>query len=177
MKVVVKENKHDAILFFDESRFGTHSKIGHGWFERGRRTAVKITLGYKNFYLYTAVNHISGEHFSLIISNVDTDCMNIFLEQLSAQYLGKKIALIMDGAGWHKSKGLIVPENIEIIYLPPYSPELNPVERLWLHIKSHMLRNKLYESLGELERYLCQFVRSMKIDTVAQICRANYMLN
>ena len=143
----------------------------------GQNNSSKDHIRLKNFYLYTAVNHISGKHFSLIISNVDTDCMNIFLEQLSAQYLGKKIALIMDGAGWHKSKGLIVPENIEIIYLPPYSPELNPVERLWLHIKSHVLRNKLYESLGELEGSLCQFVRSMKVDTVAQICRANYMLN
>ena len=118
----------------------------------GQRAAVKITLGYKNFYLYTALNHMSGEHFSLIISNVDTHCMHIFLEQLSAQYLGKKIALIMDGAGGHKSKGLIVPEHIEIIYLPPDSPELNPLERLWLHIKSPVLRNKLYESLGGIRR-------------------------
>jgi transposase len=83
----------------------------------------------------------------------------------------------MDGAGWHKSKELIAPEHIEIIYLPPYSPELNPLERLWLHIKSPVLRNKLYESLGELESALCQFVRSMKGDTVAQICRANDMIN
>ncbi len=76
--------------------------------------------------------------------------MNVFLEQMS-QYLGTREAvLVMDCASWHKSKNLKVAKNIEIIYLPPYSPELNPVERLWLYIKQNILRNKIYDAIALL---------------------------
>ncbi|KAB2977748.1 IS630 family transposase [Wolbachia endosymbiont of Scaptomyza pallida] len=108
--------------------------IQNGWFKKGIRTQVKVKLGRQNFYLYSAVNPRNGESSS---SNVNTDCMNIFLEQMS-QYLGTREAfLVVDCAGWHRSKGLKIPQNITLIYLPPYSPELNLVERLWQYLKDH----------------------------------------
>jgi len=80
----------------------------------------------------------------LILPIVDTACMNIFLEQM-AEYLGKKKAvLVMDQAAWHKGEMLIIPENIKIIHLPPYSPELNPVEMLLQYIKNQTIKNKIY---------------------------------
>jgi len=72
--------------------------------------------------------------------NVDTACMNVFLEEL-AEEIKEDFILIMDGAGWHKSKNLIVPKNIQIFLLPPYCPELNPVERLWKFIKDNTIKN------------------------------------
>ena len=132
------------MLFFDESRFGTHSKIGCGWFKRNTRPTVKMKLGYKNFYLYSSVDTKDGSSFSLIMPSVNTKAMNVFLAELSQEYSSDKLALIMDGAGWHKSSDLKVPENIKIFFLPPYSPELNPVERLWLYIKQRILSNKIY---------------------------------
>ncbi len=83
--------------------------------------------------------------------------MNIYLRELSATIKGGFI-LIMDGAGWHKSKDLIVPKNIQIILLPPYCPELNPVERLWRYIKDNVIKNKVFETLLELE---IRFVNSL----------------
>ncbi len=130
------------IYFFDESRFGTHSKIGHGWFKKGKRTAVKIKLGFKNFYVYTAAHAKNGNEFSLILPKLNTQCMNIFLDKFSTQTKGETSTIVMDGAAWHKSKGLVVPNNIQILLLPPYSPELNPVERLWLYIKNKLIKNK-----------------------------------
>ncbi len=97
--------------------------IQNGWFKKGIRTQVKVKLGRQNFYLYSAVNSRNGESFSLFVPNVNTDCMSIFLGQMS-QYLGIREAfLVMDCASWHKSKNLKVPKNIDIIYLPPYSPD------------------------------------------------------
>ena len=61
--LAIEENK--KLFFFDESRFGTHSKVGHGWFEKGKRTDVKVQLGFQNFYIYSAVNTISGDSFTL----------------------------------------------------------------------------------------------------------------
>jgi transposase len=97
----------------------------------------------------------SGRNFSLILPNVDTQHMNVFLSELSKEYPEERITLILDGAGWHKSRDLRIPDNIYIFYLPPYSPELNPVERLWLYIKSNILSNKIYEDLSDLELALC----------------------
>ena len=158
----------------DEARFGTHSKLGHGWFPTGLRSSVKVKLGFKNFYVYGAVEPGTGEMFSLTLPKVNTELMNLFLQKMSECYSGEKIVLVMDGAGWHKSKKLIIPENITILHLPPYSPELNPVERLWLHIKSNTIRNKIYDSLDDLENLICNFVKNITTTTVAQICSVNW---
>ncbi len=81
----------------------------------------------------------------------------------------------MDCASWHRSKNLKVPKNIDIIYLPPYSPELNPVERLWLYIKQNILRNKIYDTIALLEGALCKFIASLASSTTKQLCNVSYL--
>jgi transposase len=170
-----KESPDAEVLYFDESRFGTHSKIGHGWFKKGTRTGVEMKLGFKNFYLYSAVSPISGKNTSLIFSSVNTACMTAFLQELSREYCGKKVVLVLDGAGWHRAKALAVPANITLMYLPPYSPELNPVERLWLYIKRNTIRNRIYLTLDELQNSICDFLLSITEAQVASICNASYL--
>ena len=136
---------------------------------------MKKKLGFKNFYLYTAVSPKTGKDFTLIAPNVNTDCMNVFLQQMS-QWLGdQKAIIVLDQAGWHKSKTLLIPKNIMIIYLPPYSPELNPVERLWQYIKDNVLKNRIHESLDTLENDLCNFFNSITTATIRSVCYAPYM--
>jgi hypothetical protein len=118
---IKEKNPNKPILFFDESRFGTKSKNGLAWYEKGSRTPVKIKLGFKNFYLYSSVNSADGDSFTLLMPSVNTDCMNVFLEELSGAKQ-EDFILIIDGAGWHKSKNLIIPKNIQIVLLPPYCP-------------------------------------------------------
>lgn len=134
-----------------------------------------MKIGRENFYLYSAVNPRNGEETSLLAPYVNTDCMNIFLEQMSKNLKAREAFLIMDCASWHKSKGLKTPENITIIYLPPYSPELNPVERFWLYIKQQILRNKVYDTIGLLEDVLCKFIVSLSSDTIRQVCNVPYL--
>jgi transposase len=76
----------------------------------------------------------------------------------------------MDGAGWHRSKNLKIPGNIDIFLLPPYSPELNPVERFWRYLKQNVLHNKLFESLEKIEESLQTFLSSLSNSTIAQLC-------
>jgi transposase len=101
---------------------------------------------------------------------VNTDCFNIYLKELSTQYKDQKIILIVDGAGWHKSKNLEIPKNIELEILPPYCPELNPVEKFWQYIKSHTIKNKVYESLQDLEDEVCFFIKEINENVVRNIC-------
>lgn len=72
--------REKEIYFFDELRFGTHSKLGHGWFKKGIRTLVKVKIGRQNFYLYSAVNSRTCENCNLFAPHVHTDCINILLE-------------------------------------------------------------------------------------------------
>lgn len=105
---------------------------------------------------------------------MNTINMNEYLAQLS-KFLGdKQSILVMDGAGWHKSKGLVIPENIEIVYLPPYSPELNPVEKLWQYIKSYTIRNRIYGTIGQLENVVCEFIRGLNPASIKMTCSSNH---
>lgn len=166
---IQNNNPNKPILYFDESRFGTKTKTGLGWFKKGSRTRVKIKLGFKNFYLYSCANPTNGKNFTLLMPNVDTACMNVFLKELSEE-IKEDFVLIMDGAGWHKSKDLITPKNIQIILLPPYCPELNPVERLWKYIKDNTIKNKVFETLENLEDEVCEFVKNLTDEVVVGIC-------
>jgi transposase len=145
------------VYFFDESRFGTHSKIGYAWFKKRSRTRIPYKLGFKYFYVYSAVS-THGDNFSLIADGVNKEYMQVFLNEF-AKTLTKHIIFVMDNAGWHN--GLKIPENIKIMHLPPYSPELNPVERLWRYLKDNTLKNKVYDTLNELESVVSSFITSI----------------
>lgn len=101
--------------------------------------------------------------------------MNLFLKEFSESRGEKESLIVMDGAGWHKSRDLEVPKNIKIILLPPYSPELNPVERFWQHIKETILKNRLFETIDQLEEKICSFFEKIKRSDVKEICKLNYL--
>lgn len=132
-------------------------------------------MGFANFYLYSAIEPKTGENFTLEIPYVNTNCINVFLEEFAKQYAGDEIILVMDGAGWHKSKNMQVPDNIEIFFLPPYSPELNPVERFWQHIKQNTIKNKVYKTLGLLKEAVVKFLNQITSQEIMNICSANYL--
>ena len=91
-----------------------------------------------------AAEPLSGEGFFLTMPNCDTKCTNIFLEKHSEQYPDDIILLVCDGAAWHKSKALRCPENIQLLSIPPYTPEMNPIEQIWKQIRSMGFRNEIF---------------------------------
>ena len=99
-------------------------------------------------YLFASVNPVTGESSALLASTVNTDLMNAHLKMISKQVRdsggGRHVVLVLDQAGWHIAKALIVPDNITLLHLPPYSPELNPIERLWLYLRNHYLSNRVF---------------------------------
>jgi transposase len=101
--------------------------------------------------------------------------MNVFLEELNKVNNGQKMVIIMDGAGWHKSEKLIIPNDIRTIILPPYSPELNPTEKLWQYIKYHTIKNRIYKTLRELENAVCKFIRTLTPEIIRSVCGVNYV--
>lgn len=118
----------------------------------------------------------NGENFFWFLPWVNTESMNFYLEQLSLAYPNDRLVMIMDQAGWHKSAGLIVPDNIEIIYLPPYSPELNPIERLWKYLKNRHIHNRVFTSLQHMLMHMVEAFQTLRDDTVASLCLCNYLV-
>ena len=92
-----------------------------------------------------------GKAAALIMPICNTAAMNHHLSEISSQVASDAHAVvILDRAGWHRSQGLVVPGNITLLELPPYSPELNPVERIWHYLRSHWLANSVFPSLADI---------------------------
>ena len=134
-----------------------------------------VRPGYKNFYLFAATNPKTGEEFTLQLPSVDTDMMNLYLSHMHEEHPGKRILLVLDCAGWHKAKDLHVPNGIELFYLPPYSPELNPIERLWQWLRRHVCRNRLFGSLNELEEAIVKAWHLVKPELMKTLCNCTYL--
>lgn len=141
------------------------------WAKKGSRpTAVKQTR-YEWLYLYAAVEPASGASVALQAPSVNTGTMNVFLRMLGEELKPDEHAvLIMDQAGWHKSKALTLPENITVLYLPPYSPELNPVERLWADLRSHYLSNRVFEDYAHLLKAGAEAWQQLTPDRLRSVC-------
>ena len=112
-------------------------------------------------YLYGAVSPADGELFALVLPYTNTICMNVFLKELSKAYSDEYILLLVDNAAWHSSRGLQIPENIQLYPLLPYTPELNPIEMIWDEIREKGFRNEIFASLEKVVDRLCDCVCSL----------------
>jgi len=80
LNLLIKSNPEKEVFFFDESRFGTHSNIGHGWFKKGERSRVAVKLGFQSFYIYSAVAPKDGSDYTVLLPYINTESMNLFLQ-------------------------------------------------------------------------------------------------
>ena len=147
------------------------------WTRRGAPRIVIKKDGYKSFYIFSSVCPFSGDDFHLFMPEVNTDMMSIYLRELSKAYTTKTILLIMDQAGWHRSRDLVIPKNIIIAFQPPYSPELNPVERLWKWIRKEAVHNVVYQTTNTLMDSIEKAINELTPQKLAQLCRCNYLLS
>ncbi|MBF0152723.1 MAG: transposase [Magnetococcales bacterium] len=86
--------------------------------------------------------------------HVNSVCMQVFLDEIGGRYPDDRIIMVMDGAGWHKGQSLIPPVNMRILFLPSYSPELNPMEHIWDELREKWFHNNVFASLDALEQHL-----------------------
>jgi hypothetical protein len=126
-------NKYKSfnLYFQDESRFGLFTRVGKMLTAKSVQPICPYQHKFKNTYLFGAFSPITGDSLLLELPYCNTDMFQYFLEQLSEQKLEKLKFIILDNGAFHKAKRLIIPDNIILIFLPPYSPELNPAELVW----------------------------------------------
>ena len=152
------------MMLQDEGRFGRISTPQRCWAPHGIRPSVPSQIVREYTYAYVAVSPHDGTMDSLILPQVSEQAMSIFLREVSNRHPDEFILMVMDGAGWHKAKALCVPENMALIFLPPYSPELNPVEHVWEHIREDGFRNKAFNGIEAVEDQLMQSLEALEKD-------------
>ncbi len=140
----------------DEGRFGRMGEVKACWCPRGVRPIVPKQQVRQYVYAYAAVAPQLGLMTCLILPYANTQMMNLFLAQVSREFVDYFVILQLDKASWHRSNCLTVPENIRLIFQPAYSPELMPVEHLWEDIRENHFYNQAFSSLAQVEDVLCQ---------------------
>jgi len=170
--------KEVPVYFQDAARFGTQGTITRVWARKGSRPRAVRQNGREWLYVLMAVCAATGATSALIMPTLNTAVVNLFLEQFSRELAaGVHAVLIWDGAGFHTGGDLVVPSNVSLIRLPPYSPELNPVENLWHYLRSHHWSNRQYEGYKGLEEEAVRSLRAVRQDgeKLKTICNADYV--
>ena len=156
-------------MFQDEAGFGRINKPKHCWCSAGVRPSVPCHHIREYRYAYGAVEPLTGESFFLVMPTCNTTCMNIFMEQLSARYSDDLIVMVCDGAAWHKSKELKIPDNITIVDIPPYTPEMNPIEQIWRELRTQGFKNEVFKTLEDVVNRLCDTIKNLTEEIVSSI--------
>ena len=133
-------DKRLQLWFQDEARVGNKGRVCHRWWRRGERAPGTRQIGYQWAYIFSAVRPDTGDDVTLVMPSVNAKVMDLFLAHFADTLDQDAHAVMMcDGAGWHDERALTVPDNVTLALLPPYSPELNPVERVWLYLRERFL--------------------------------------
>ncbi len=142
----------------DEHRLGLRPVLRRVWALKGRRPVVRVYHRYQWLYVYCFVRPATGQSCWLLLPTVNAQVFSLALAHFAREVGAgeeKRILLVLDQAGYHTAKEVAVPGGIELEFLPPYSPELQPAERLW-PLTNEEVANKLFADLDELEQALAK---------------------
>ena len=148
------------------------------WAKTGSRPRAVRQTQYDYLYVLGAACPQTGQSAGLLAPYLDTNVVNVFLEQFGRELSpGIHAVLVWDQAGFHTAKALQVPPNVTIIELPPYSPELNPIENLWHYLRSHYWSNRSYEDYDALLDAANEAWKDACLNTkiIQSVCAAPYL--
>ena len=165
------------LMFEDEAGFGRINKPKYCWCFKGLRPTVPCHHIREYRHAYGAVEPLTGDSFFLVLPYSNTVCMNLFLQKLSETYPEDWILLACDGAVWHKANAPAIPQNIKLFFLPPATPEMNPIEQIWKEIRKRGFRNEIFHTLDKVIDRLCYTISSLSHVVVKSITGRDWILS
>ncbi|MEK3697974.1 MULTISPECIES: IS630 family transposase [unclassified Paenibacillus] len=163
LKKQVEAEKIDHLLFEDESMIRSYQALQYNWFPRGRQRKVPTYGKHEGAKLFGAINYETGQVHHREEEKADTAAFIRFLQDLLSAYPGGEIALILDNSRIHHATELqpflADHPRLELVFLPPYSPNLNPVEGLWLWLKADVVNNVFFEKFYKIKFHVSQFMK------------------
>jgi transposase len=151
-------------MFEDEARFGRISDPRRCWAPAGMRPTVEVQIVREYEYAFAAVSPHDGVLDTLVLPQVHAEAMSVFLAEVAQRHPDELILMVLDGAGWHRAKRLQVPADMQLILLPPWSPQLNPVEHLWDEIREKWFSNRVFASLSAVDEQLVKALVALEIN-------------
>jgi len=159
-------DKRVTLWFQDEARGGQKGRLCHRWWLKGQRPPGVCDQRFDWTYLFAAVQPATGAAFALVLPEVSTRTLALVLAEFARTLAADEQAvLVLDGAGWHGSKALAVPSNITLVVLPPYSPQLNPVERVWLFLRERFLSWRVFPDQAAIVQACCEAWNALVAET------------
>lgn len=143
---------------------------------RGTKPICPFHQVFKSTFLFGAFSPMDGSSFLLELPYCNTESFQIYLDEFSKTNSDELKILVLDNGQFHKAKRLKLPKNIIIVFLPPYSPELNPAEKIWAKFK-RAFTNKLNKSLDQLSSFIETQAKSLTLEQTKKICAFDYILN
>ncbi len=171
-------DKQVALWFMDEARVGQKGRTTHRWWVRGERPPGLADKRFESASIFAAVRPSTGEDFALVLPRVSAKAMSTFLAEFAKTTPDDTHAvMVLDGAGWHDPRALKVPEGVTLVPLPPYSPELNPVERVWLYLRERYLSHRLLDDYDAVVDACCQAWNALTAETgrMRSLCAYLYL--
>ena len=178
IRINLNKNKYnDVNLYFqDESRFGLMTHTGKCLTARGIKPIVNYQHKFSTTYLYGSYSPINGDSFVWEINGADTIIFESYLKHFS-EYKPKEYKIVViDNAGFHSTKNIDIPENIFLLRIPPYSPELNPCEQVWQFVKNRY-KNQKFETMNSLRKWLHKTVCNMTNKQIKSITSNHHYLD
>lgn len=161
----------------DESRFGLFTRNGKALTARGVKPICIYQNVFKSTYIFGAFSPYNGDSLVMELPYCNGDNFQLFLNELSQKNPDEFKVVILDNGRFHKGKSLIIPKNIALVFLPPYSPELNPAELVWLNMK-RKTTNKIYKSMEELKTKINEIVKELITNEfIKDLCSFGYLFN
>ena len=175
----ISEKQSPSVRLFcqDESRFDAFCPLSKEELPPGvsnRWQLLIISIDW--FYLYGAVEPRTGERFFLELPRLTGECFQIFIDEFSAAFPNTLNIMVLDNGRFHHAKSLVIPDNVVLIFLPPYSPELNPIERLWQAIKQKLFTHT-YQTLAQMQQQLSEILGTFTKAAMAKITSFSYFIN
>ena len=144
------------VWFGDEARVGQKNKITRRWAKRGTRPTAPQDQRTASTYIFGAICPAEGKAAGLVLPWCNTEAMNLHLAEISTRIAsGRHAVLVVDQAGWHLSKDLVIPANITIVPLPAKCPELNPQENVWQFLRDNWLSNRVFTNYDDIVDHCC----------------------
>ena len=160
----------------DETRYGLLPVINRRITLRGIKPVAEIDARFESVYLYGAIEPLTGDSFFLEFSHITSECFQCFIEMFSEAFSESLNVLVLDNGRFHHAKSLEIPENIVLLFLPPYSPELNPIERLWQDMKTKLFV-QTYKTLETLQAKVTEILGNYSETEIAKLTGFSHFIN
>ena len=159
----------------DESRIGLHTVHRRKLTDRGIKSQGKVQWNFIYLWLYGAVEPLTGEGFFYEFTHLNIVCFEKFLELFASKYHEDLHIIQVDNGGFHNSLNLSIPENVILLFQPAYSPEVNPIERLWGYVKEQ-LKWLRFEQIEELRAAVQKELNKLTNEVIASLTGWQFIL-